>query len=233
MNVTKCVNGHYYDSDRFGQCPHCNEQINNNEPAVRIKLPNMNVGVGKTPITRQGTEDVGETIPYLDMDFAETMLKMQDSNNAPAMTRTYKQEEQPQAAERLIMGWLVGIEGEDRGKFYPIYNEINYIAGVCVVFNEKLYRIFIDLPGSSTSVDLNSRKLVENEYIYHHDKVRFKGNTYLVVEVCREGFTWKKEEKQDSRYNSEILKSLWNCKVCGAMNEENKIYCPVCGAMKN
>ena len=75
----------------------------------------MNVGVGKTPITHQGTEDVGETIPYLDMDFAETMLKMQDSNNAPVMTRTYKQEEQPQATERLIMGWLVGIEGEDRG----------------------------------------------------------------------------------------------------------------------
>ena len=130
---------------------------------------------------------------------------------------------------KLVVGWLVCTSGEEFGQFYTLYNETNSVNGVSIVFNDELSRIYIDMAGSEVKPDLNNRELSENEYIYDHDKIRIKNNTYMVVELCRDGFSWKKKPVEE-RSNADMLKSMWKCNVCGVMNEETTNYCSVCGA---
>ena len=44
MNITKCYNGHYYDADKYDECPHCGESADNIEtvPAGGIVMRKCN-----------------------------------------------------------------------------------------------------------------------------------------------------------------------------------------------
>lgn len=227
MRIINCVKGHFYDADMFPECPHCLGEINKDIPlqstsVMRRKMNGVNDGempVPEAPVNM--TVPTQEAIP-------ESKTKIRTDLNQDNMNDKKSVDDRK---KKLVVGWLVCIEGEDRGEVSTIYNESNMIYGLNIVFNEELNRIYLNLLFSETVPDINNRRISDSEYIYDQDKLRIGKNTYMVVELCKGGFSWKKKQT-DGRTNSEILRSMWKCGVCGAMNGEFDGYCLVCGAEK-
>ena len=256
MRIINCDKGHFYDADMFPECPHCQGEINKDIPLqstsiMRKKIKVQN-GVEQPAQVQVVEEQSAQPQPVQTQQFKPQsvqphvaveqsvqpqVVQPQQVQEIPTpaknvmATPSNKSENKKDGVKKLVVGWLVCIDGDNRGDVSTIYNESNMIYGLNIVFNEELSRLYLNLVFSEVTPDLNNRRISDSEYIYDQDKLRIGNNTYMVVELCRDGFSWKKKQK-DERSNSAILRSMWKCNVCGAMNGEYDGYCLVCGAEK-
>lgn len=136
VNMQICANGHYYDGSRYTECPYCkpNQQpeyappIQSGNPGVTVpadaQSPN-NPGVtvpadGYTPVTPyggQGGADEGKTVSF----------------------------EQTENGVRPVVGWLVCIDGPDKGRDYRLHTNYNFVGrganmDVCIAHDQAIKR---------------------------------------------------------------------------------------------
>ncbi|MDD6662616.1 MAG: FHA domain-containing protein [Lachnospiraceae bacterium] len=156
MKLTKCVNGHFYDEEKYSSCPHCqgasgmdgwmdsygapgrgagSRQASENEETHGIAMR-------QRPMNNSNEE--GKTIGLF-----QEMNKAQQSIDENAPTVPYsdndgktqgivfgnwgeKPEEKKEAnmnqGTRPVVGWLVCIEGSDYGKSFNLYGGKNFIG---------------------------------------------------------------------------------------------------------
>lgn len=320
MNVVKCSNGHYYDSDKFSVCPHCNESINTDRggsfyqntstPLRGQPRPQGNTGFlgqrSQVPVQKQQVRPMQPVQPVQPMQPVQPIQPMQsvqpvqhghpvqptgipyaqpvrqpyeqpaerpfggewpvekpmekfgeeaiqnpaevyhtpnmsigvglqrkvDSKDDTPMTVAYREE------TKRVEGWLVAIDGPLYGDFIPLYEGSNRLNDVIIEFDEEKKKFLVNVEKSSTRIDLDSRTLSENEYMYHHSRFRTHGNTFVLIELCREGFDWNNKNVIDtSTLNSSyefITGKLKNnrklCDICGSYNSKEEVYCSSCGA---
>lgn len=302
MNVVRCANGHYYDSDKFTVCPHCNESINTDRggsfyqntstPLRGQQRPQGNTGFlsqqAQMPVQRQTVQPVqpmqpvqpvqsvpSAGIPYAQpvrqpyeqtaerpfgggwpvekpMEKAEEEVRQNpaevyhtpnmsigvglqrrvDSKDDTPMTVAYREE------TKRVEGWLVAIDGPLYGDFIPLYEGSNKLNDMIIDFDEVKKKFLVNVEKSSTRIDLDSRTLSENEYMYHHSRIRTHGNTFVLIELCREGFDWNNKNVIDtSTLNSsyefitgKLRNNRWLCDICGSYNNKEDVYCSSCGA---
>lgn len=142
MKLTRCSNGHYYDSDKFSTCPHCgeigqsNETISINDPVQ--KLNDETVSIEPIPGT------VSVVTPVEEVKITETVSKSKSQRRKVTQT-------QPQgtgydtlvtppvdnggitiASEDFdfppVVGWLVCVEGNHYGEDFRIKAGKNFIG---------------------------------------------------------------------------------------------------------
>lgn len=184
--LTRCKNGHYYDASKHHSCPFCGVQ-------------NLEIDIQKTMAKRSqtGSGEPGVTRP---------IAGGAPGQDAGRTVGIYKKK----LGFDPVVGWLVAIEGPERGRDFRIVSEKNFIGRsetmdisipgdpsvsrenhAVVSFNPKnnSFRLF---PGDSKGlVYLNDEELISPELLKPYDKIELGETVLLFVPFCGEQFVWK------------------------------------------
>ncbi len=192
MQLTRCDNGHYYDASKHSSCPHCGVQ-------------NLDIDFQKTVARRPESAGIAPTQ-------AKSGEGTSDGEAKTVGVFRKKMGIDP------VVGWLVCIEGPDKGRDYRLHSEKNFIgrsekmdiaiAGdesvsrenhATVSFNPKksLFRI---LPGDSRGlVYLNEEEVITPIELKGFDIIELGQTKLLFVPFCGENFTWQQESPPEEK----------------------------------
>jgi hypothetical protein len=206
MALKRCENGHYFDPGKHTSCPSCGVQNINFEP-TRQKDPSADAGagagVGASPGAGAGIGAAGaHTAPRPGLDAARTP-RVPDDGKTVSLIRK-------KAGIDPVVGWLVCVAGEDRGRDFRIRSEKNFIGraeamDVCIAgddtisrenhaiisFNPKS-RQFKLHPGESRGlVYLNGEEVDQPSGIKAGDNIELGQTKLMFVPLCTDTFTWE------------------------------------------
>lgn len=193
MSIIKCENGHFFDNSKYSQCPYCSSQEyerNRYEDQIRERVT---IAIPK----REQEESV--TIGLYEAP------KSDDQKTIGIFAR--------QSGTDYVTGWLVCIQGKEKGRDYRLHNGNNWIGrslgmDVCIVddpgisrenhativYDHRSNRFFL-VPGSGTLTRLNGELLVKAKELKKRDEILLGESTFAFIPFCEEGHVWKKEEK--------------------------------------
>lgn len=190
-----CPNNHYYDSDRYSECPYCKS----NQQGVQPKSNGI----------RHKSSGIGETSPVDDSDHTNSL---QSNNNNFARGKTWgmydfssaktkgmyggNETQSGISAYQRVVGWLVCTNGNDCGRDFRIHVDNNFVgrndscdivikdpyvsAQHFTVTYDPLNDIYIaSMSGGRAIVYINGQPLTSNHILQKGDKLKV-GQTELV-----------------------------------------------------
>jgi hypothetical protein len=201
MAVQECANGHLYDTDQYASCPYCEGGGN------RINFGNSNLGktVAAAVPVAGAAEPIGSTVAPAsyrrqqeDRDTGKTVAVFQKRMNCEP-----------------VVGWLVCLEGAEKGKDYRIYGKNNTIGrsekmDICIkgdstisrenharlAYDEK-HNAFHLIPGESTNtIYLNDEPVYMPTKLEAYDIIELGDCKMTFVPFCNEKFSWQTGFKQ-------------------------------------
>ena len=134
MNLTKCKNGHYYDADKYPNCPHCTGGVNTDDD-VTVNMEQTGTGFGNS-------QGISQTVGFWEPSQSQSspspssvtlgpgngpVSLMQAVNAAAAVPVNVQQEADEDKTVSYyggtletepVVGWLVCIEGKQLGKAF-------------------------------------------------------------------------------------------------------------------
>lgn len=189
MALKECSNGHLYDSDKYSACPYCDGNMN------RVEFsPAPSSGIGKTvgvanstPVNPQGN-DTGKTVAVFQKNFSR----------------------------EPVTGWLVCIEGAEKGKDYRIAAKNNSIGrnenmDICIssdpaISRENHARLSYDgkhhhfylIPAESTNnIYINDEPIYVPTRLNKGDVIELGESKFIFSPFCDDRFNWQDGLKQD------------------------------------
>lgn len=192
MAVAQCAQGHYYDNEKYGECPHCKSDL----PAT----PRRGISDAQTML--------GSSLPGV----AEAAMRQKvrvDMGPAPAgadektigIFRTEK-------GYDPVVGWLVCVDGKEKGRDFRLHTGRNYVGralksdialvddeGVsredhCSVVFEPKSGGFHLLRGLGEGVVINGQRLQDAHALAADDELEIGGSRFVFVPFCGEGRSW-------------------------------------------
>lgn len=214
MEIVRCENGHFYDSEQNKTCPFCARGgVPGYGGGEQMPTPDF-VGV-TMPATEgapswQGSGDVGKTMPAA--GFASTAPLENGMNGSKV--QDYRPTEPAMIGGKRgfnpMVGWLVCTQGPDQGTDYRIRNQQNAIGraqnmDICIrndmqVSNERAATIaydnrkrafYLGSGTSHTSVYLNGNLVLGTEKLKAYDEIELGATTLLFIPLCGERFSWE------------------------------------------
>lgn len=180
-SLTRCVNGHYYDSKKHSSCPFCGVQ-------------DLDIDIKKTMAKRPG----GSAANVSDPEGKTVGVFKKKLGIDP------------------VVGWLVAVEGPERGKDFRITAEKNFIGRsekmdipitgdpsvsrenhAIVSYNPK-NNSFRILPGDGRGlVYLNDEEVLTPLVLNPYDLIEVGESKLLFVPFCNEQFQWKESKEEE------------------------------------
>lgn len=187
MNLVKCPNGHFYDGNRFSECPHCiqtesalTEPLTDPAHAQEVEVKKQEVHK-KMQFSGAGMDDDARTVGVY----------------------------QKIIGVEPVVGWLVCIEGEYFGESFNLRSGKNFIGRAsdmdivlgldksvsrnrhaCVVY-EPRSRVFIAQPGESRELFyLNDEVVLNNVKMSSNDVLLIGETKLMLIPCCSEKFSW-------------------------------------------
>jgi hypothetical protein len=180
MDMKQCAQGgHYYDGDVHSECPYCK----NANVGVTMPLDMVNRAVpGEDNRTRaQGAADNGRTVALIKEELGIDP----------------------------VVGWLVNLDGSDKGRDYRIHSDNNFIGrgekmDICIRGDDTISRdnhavisydardkVFYFAPGDGRSiVRLNGKALLTTAELKAYDTIEIGKTQLMFVPLCGEKFDW-------------------------------------------
>jgi len=199
MEMRKCLNGHYYDASIHSECPYC---TGTNENGVTVPLNMANDDNNKTmPL---GYVAPAPAAPASDrtMPLSSAVADNDDGRTVALIKHDIGIDP--------VVGWLVCIDGKEKGRDYRIHSDNNFIGrsdrmDICLRGDETVSRenhaiisydsvegTFFFSPGDGRSiVRLNDKALFQTNEIKAYDKIVIGKTTLLFVPLCGNGFNWE------------------------------------------
>lgn len=202
MPVTRCPNGHFYDSDASQSCPWCS-------------VPAANEGTYRAS---------GDTIKLGDSPEGATIrLSSQSQPQRPsaAPSRSSVDEGHTVAVVKRktgidpVVGWLVCVEGPDKGRDFRIRAEKNAVGrsdsmDICIsgdetisrnehafiVYDPKKNTFRIQAGSSRGLVYLNGDEVIASEELNAYDSIEMGESTFKFIPFCGEEYKWSDSQKQ-------------------------------------
>ena len=192
MAIVRCPNGHKYDSDINKSCPYC---------AVSGDSSGWEDLELSGEFEKSGFEWDGKTQPIYDDD---------DRNGSGATEPFWNKDEY---SSQPVVGWLVCIEGQDKGKDFclhgakctigrhrtssvvlsdPHISREGYPA--LVVYDERKTHRFYLASGDAAShnnVELNGNMLLGQSVLNPYDEIRIEDTALVFVPFCGDDFYWE------------------------------------------
>ncbi len=113
MNLKRCSSGHFYDSDKYSTCPHC--QSGNNMAMSDVTVP-MRPDDSKTvPLSVSNIQDAGNVTQSLSKAAVDDDQKTISYSSQAIGTEP-------------VVGWLVVIKGPDMGMDFKLKTGRNFIG---------------------------------------------------------------------------------------------------------
>ena len=186
MALQRCDKGHYYDPESYSSCPSCGVHDLDLQ-TTQARGVNVNAAEGVT----QARGDAG--------------AKQRDTGVTVAMVRK-------KTGMDPVVGWLVCVEGPEKGRDYRIRSEKNYIGrgsnmDICISGDETISRenhamisfnprnlSFRIAPGNSRGlVYLNGEEVDVPEDLKPYDLIEIGQCKLLFVAFCGEKFQWAQD----------------------------------------
>lgn len=199
MAIQECANGHLYDTDQYQACPYCSGA--NSRVDFRFKGAE---DVGRTMGPGVGAQSVGATVA--------------PSAYRPAASDTGKTVGvfQKKMNFEPVVGWLVCIEGKERGKDYRIYGKNNTIgrderSDICIKGDDSISRenhaklaydrkhnTFHIIPADGANpVYLNDEPVFVPQKLTANDILEIGELKMMFVPFCNENFKWEMKDKEN------------------------------------
>jgi hypothetical protein len=179
--MIRCSEGHFYDPGKHNACPWCGVAAQGQSQAETLPL---------RPVDRPAPTPAAAPTPGTGP--ASTPVRAPDYGATKALHREA-------SGLRPVVGWLVCIEGPDRGQDYRIHMEKNFIGrsntmDIAIMGDESISRekhatvtfdpkksVFWLLPGDSSGLVYLNESLVNAPTELKADDVIELGNTKLVL----------------------------------------------------
>jgi hypothetical protein len=180
--MKRCSKGHYYEASKHSSCPHC---------GINIDL------------------DFKQTLAKQQVEFPKTQAKMPNSPPQNDFNKTVGIVPKNLGIDPVV-GWLICIEGTEKGRDFRIHSEKNFIgrsdkmdisiAGdhsisrenhAIVSYNPKKmnFRIY---PGDSRGlVYLNDEEVINPEELQPYDVIELGQTKLMFIPFCGQHFQWK------------------------------------------
>lgn len=196
MSMVSCGNGHFYNDEEHSSCPFCGVGLEINP--TRPLTPADTNRARPTPDDGHTRAANAPPTPGLGRD--------------PGVTRHVW-------AKRMggvdpVVGWLVCIEGPERGRDYRLHTERNFIgrdpsmdvaitgdpsisrANHAVISYNPKRHTFRLAPGDSRGLAyLNDEEVIAPVALAPYDRIELGETTLLFIPFCGERFVWPIEEK--------------------------------------
>lgn len=193
MNLTRCENGHFFDAERFSECPHCNQ------------------GGVETVAHTEGGSSLYTTV----LDNSEAITYPEDDPKDLVKTIGYFDD----ISTEPVVGWLVAVKGAHLGEDFKLKSGRNFIGRAddmdvslkddetvsrdkhAIIVYEPKCNIFLVQPGSARELFyLNDEVVLSAKEIKAYDKILLGKTTLLFIPCCSDKFNWdsvnSKEEKK-------------------------------------
>ena len=223
MPKTECGRGHIYDTDLYPSCPYCNgggKMISFDDAGNARKTAPIGMGetlgignLGKGSVTDQWGTSIGENVTL------QPVQSGQESRKTVAPEEYRNREENANKTVSLssrnmefepVVGWLVCIEGADKGKDYRLLDKRNTVGrstdmDVCIkgdntisrdrhawVAYESRHNYFTLIPAENTNnIYLNDEPVYVPTKIEPYDCIEFGESKFVLIALCGERFTWQ------------------------------------------
>ena len=209
MKETTCSSGHIYDSDMYATCPYCS----GSSRAIDFDSDSFKTTIGRT---QMGNGDIGKTFmdtgsedSYDGKTVAPRGFLSEDEPSEDT-GKTIGVFETPEFSKGIepVVGWLVCIDGPEKGKDYRILCKVNTIGRSSdmdifindrTVSRDKNARISYEprnndfhlFPAeSSNNIYLNNKAVYVPTQLSAYDLIEFGNSKMLFIPLCGEKFQW-------------------------------------------
>lgn len=242
MSLVRCENGHFYDNVKFKQCPHCGRNTKNRSdwtvPLFAKKgQRKQSISEGEMPFSSQkeeesltlqeqivkaymkeGEEPISVQTFYAEKTAEEKIVTREEPEAAAEETvLREKPAEEPQKLSsvqgRYVAGWLVCIDGKQRGESFEVLEGDNAIGrgkDMDVDLRDDLYvsrkkqiilsyrqteHVFFLRPGEARELAYVNDKPVLREMEMLDGDVLVIGTTKLLFKaLCGVDFHWDRKK---------------------------------------
>ena len=202
MGIVQCSKGHFYDSECNASCPYC---IGAGGRGGGVTQPLSSPDGGKTGALNGGGFAGGNgTVPLeQNRGFNNTPPGAEDRQRTVALMKKA-------IGIDPVVGWLVCIEGADKGKDYRIKAQRNFIGrseamDICIRGDETISREnhtiisyneknngFKIAPGESKGITyLNDDEVLMAMNITAYDIIEIGKTKLVFIPLCGERFKWE------------------------------------------
>ena len=219
MNLTKCANGHYYDADKYSSCPHCSKA---NEASDDVTV---NMDRTEPSFSYESTATSSSAPGYVTRPTVKpqqgTVSLMDAVNVASVSASVTKPDDNDKTVSYYggslgiepVVGWLVCIDGEMKGKAFELKNGKNFIGRSremdivlegdpnvsrerhAIVTYEPKGRVFIAQPGESRELFyMNDQVVLMNVEMHERDILSIGKTTLMFIPLCGADFTWESDK---------------------------------------
>ena len=212
MAIAECPNGHLYDPTMYQSCPYCagSASVINFDQAGAPPVGGYGGTVAPAGFGRAAEPAVNKTVPVQRGEDAgktvapESYRKKEAEENKTVGAFRKKYDLEP------VVGWLVCVEGADKGKDFHLYARINTIGrssenDVCIkgdstISRESHARLAYDprhnsfqlIPGDSTNnIYLNDQPLYMPGKLEAYDVMELGQSKFVFVPLCCDRFQWE------------------------------------------
>lgn len=190
MTLKQCPRGHYYDGDKFSQCPHCDGTA----PNHMASPPTVPLAPAEMPDTRPLQAAAG------------TAGQLEDGPTIPLWIAP----ELAEAKVQPVVGWLVCLKGKHIGKGFSLKagrNSIGRAKGmdVCLagettvskenhtfVLYEPVNNQFLVTAGHSSSLCYaNGEVVITSKPLKKNDRLQIGEVELMFIPCCDASFSWQ------------------------------------------
>ncbi len=194
VNMKRCEKcGSFYNAAQMESCPYCSDN---------------GADVGNTTPIMSGAQDIGATAP---VDYERTvaasmmMDASDDGRTVPVMRKMMGIDP--------VVGWLVAVNGPEKGRDYKIHSDNNYIGrsenmDICIHGDDTISRenhafitfdcrdrVFYITPGEGRSlVRVNGKALLTPSQLGAYDNIEIGTTVLVFVPLCGQQFDWTMTE---------------------------------------
>lgn len=208
MNLVKCEMGHFYDGERYPNCPHC--------AAPGLHDSKLTVPVMRTPASEAVTVAHGQTVPSEPASEASgSLFEAVQAASIGAMASESEEKTvgyfKSSFGTEPVVGWLVAISGKHFGEDFRLKGGRNFIGRApgmdvslgkdgtvsrerhAIVVYEPRGNLFIVQPGDSKELSyLNGEVVLGAKELKARDRLTVGETELMFIPCCSAEFSWEK-----------------------------------------
>ncbi len=191
-----CAQGHGYDPEENKVCPYCYGEDANKELDLTL-----------------GVEEYDDDEDLVPTESGWGVSGTWDDDDDERTVAAFMKE----AGIDPVVGWLVAVNGQNKGNDYRIHSDNNYIGrnsnmDICIRGDETISKEnhasiafhtrsgkFFFIPGNSRNiVHINGNAVFTTTELAPHDIIELGMTSFVFVPFCGEKFDWVKQLSQET-----------------------------------
>jgi len=210
MQLKRCENGHFYDPNMSSSCPYCGVSVSQPPRTDRLRGDSV-ASPGGEPLTVPRAGLGAQEPPQAPATPAAPVPAPPAHAAAPGVTVAYwgKKNFDP------VVGWLVCVEGPEKGRDYRIRSgnnrigrdetmeivireddAISRVKQATITFDERSSRFVVKEGDGRSLIYLNDEPVSNSALLTPWDMLEMGNSKFCFVPLCGEAFRWETSEEE-------------------------------------